>query len=301
MGKIDRYVGKGINEGRLNEYKSANWGGVKVQLVTQGALQPAQMSNFAKILGITNDMQQVSLPGVYNLLMRAFRTDQKKRGEIKRVFIKSFGSNSIEGEQGRNPYEHLSEEEIDKAVGTDGDNVSDKIAHGIDHIVRSASLIKSATATGIYDTESVINSLNVLGSDINRVIGQLTGGPDDGQPSEHPSDEPAPANGQESKRNEAEVIKNTQAMSTFFQVGKKHGMQSMVENNYGVLYFNKQYKDYPKIYMQGQAHDFGIYCEFGGAFGPTGLRHLREWVKMLSTVEKVLLDLNREFPGSTDF
>lgn len=183
MSKIDQYAN--ARKKSLKEHKIANWGGIKIQLVTRGILQAAQLANFAKLLRISNDAEMVSLPGIFNLLMRAFPNDQAKQRDIKNAFIKSFGSDSVVGDQGKESFKAVKESDLAFLREVEGDP-SLQVDGMIDHIVKSASLIKSATATGIYDTEGVITSLNTLMGDINKVVSLLSA---QGDPQPAPGEE----------------------------------------------------------------------------------------------------------------
>ena len=93
----------------------------------------------------------------------------------------------------------------------------------VDHIVRSAALIKSATASGIYDSDSVVTSLNTLMGDIQKVVSLLSA---QGDPQPTPGEEQPGGDEQPEEVGEADLdfrqrtIRAFQSSEYRLQLGK---------------------------------------------------------------------------------
>ena len=235
MSTINDYLGRKFKEtSPISEYKQANWGAITLQLTTRGIMQPGQLQNLAKLFGVTNDSQQMNLPRTFDLLNRAFGSDTNKQRDLKNAFIKSFGSDSVVENIADDPYSQIVvnevlsdiqailEEEPAPAQTTSVDSV-------VDHIVRSAALIKSATASGIYDTEAVITNLNTLMSDIEKVI-KLLSNQGDSTPAD--TSEPPEETLRRSRRIMKEETDDPLTWVNFY--GTPEQVVTCLKNNYGV-------------------------------------------------------------------
>lgn len=296
MAKIDEYASHGAKKkGGMDEHKSANWRGIKLQLTTRNVLQPFQIQNFQKLLNIRNDDEMIHLPTLYNLLLRAFQSDPAKQRDIKNTFVKSFGSDSIVGGRDFNTLgvdqAKLKKFEAEMTATPEVDSM-------VDHIVKSASLIKSATASGIYDTESVITNLNTLMADIQKVVSILS---DQGEPQpvpgeEQPGGDAQPTEGKKKQEQDAKEMGIPNPIKDFIAAtAQKYGFRVQPGLG-GALDFIPTGRNYPTLFQEMNRDGQCITKLDTGFSGKVGAREASAFTTSMVNALKALEEIQKKYP-----